>query len=124
MYNAKPLIASAISTDAQLIALLPKIRMFDGVAVFGGTPVYPYLTYEELMNVEGLQADDTEIESEVTFRINIFGTASLSIIAGHVNRILKGIGLTRNFSMNQDEVLETNQVIKHKIMSYSGNFTI
>lgn len=124
MYNAKPLISTAISTDASLVALLPKVRMFDGVATFSGEPIYPYLTYSELPNVEGLQADDTEIESEVTFRFNIYGTSSLSTIAGHVNRILKSIGFTRNFSMDQDEVLETGQAIKHKIMSYSGNFTI
>lgn len=124
MYNAKTAISTAISTDASLIALLPKVRMFDGVAMFAGAPTYPYLTYEEIGNIEGLQADDTEIESEVTFRFNIYGTASLSTIAGHVNRVLKSIGFTRNFAMDQDETLDTGVIIKHKIMSYSGNFTV
>ena len=115
MYNAKPIIASALSTDASLIAIIPKIRMFDGVSTFGSAPVYPYLTYEELTNIEHLHGDDEEIASEVTFRINVFGTASLSVIAGHINRIMHGINFGRNYAQDQDEVLETGIVIKHKI---------
>lgn len=123
MFNAKPLIATALSTDAQLIALVPKVRMFDGVASFATAPVYPYLTYEEIANIEALHADDEEAESEVTFRIHIWGTSSLSTIAGHVNRIMQAMGFGRNYAMDQDEQLETGAVIKHKIMSYSNTFT-
>jgi hypothetical protein len=123
MVNQKPAIATALSTDASLIALIPKARMFDGIAVFKGPPVYPYLTYEELANIPALDADDEEIESEVTFRIHLWGTASLSTIAGHVDRIMKSIEFGRNYSMDSDEQLDTGQIIKHKIMSYSGTFT-
>ena len=123
MYNAKPLIATALSTDASLIALIPKIRMFDGVANFASSPIYPYLTYDEIANTEALHADNDEIESEVSYRIHLWGTASLSTIAGHVNRIMHGIEFGRNYSRDQDEVLDTGQIIKHKIMSYSGTFT-
>lgn len=123
MYNAKPAIAAALSTDSALIALIPKARMFDGIAVFSGEPIYPYLTYEELANIEGLQADDETIEDEVTIRINLWGTASLSTIAGHINRVMVAASYTRNYSGDQDEQLDSGQIIKHKIMSYSGNFT-
>lgn len=123
MYNAKPTIATAISTDAQLIALVPKARMFDGVASFTTAPVYPYLTYEEIANIEGLHADDDEIESEVTFRIHVWGISSLSTISGHVNRVMQALGFGRNNANDQDEQLESGQVIKHKIMSYSNTFT-
>lgn len=123
MYNAKPLIATALSTDGSLIALIPKVRMFDGTAKFTGEPVYPYITYEELMNTEGLQADDTEIESEVTFRVHIWSNASVSTIAGHVNRIMQA-NFTRNYAQDQDEILESGVVIKHKIMSFTGSFTV
>ena len=123
MYNAKPLIATALSTDASLIALIPKIRMFDGVANFASSPIYPYLTYDEIGNTEALHSDDEEAESEVSFRIHLWGTASLSTIAGHINRIMHSIEFGRNYSRDQDEVLDTGQIIKHKIMSYSGTFT-
>ena len=123
MVNAKPAIATALSTDTTLIALIPKVRMFDGIATFSAAPVYPYLTYEELANIEALHADDVECESEVTFRIHIWGTASTSTIAGHVDRIMKSIEFGRNYSMDQDEILDTGQIIKHKIMSYSDTFT-
>ena len=123
MLNAKPLVAIALSTDNDLIALIPKIRMFDGIASFPSAPIYPYLTYEEIANIESLHADDEEIESEVTFRIHLWGTASLSIAAGHVDGVMKSINFGRNYSMDQDEQLETGQIIKHKIMSYSGTFT-
>jgi len=123
MYNAKPLVASALSTDAALIAIVPKVRMFEGIATFPSAPVYPYLTYEEIFNGEALRADDEEIESEVVFRIHLWGTASLSTLAGHVNRVMHGIQFGRNYSMDQDEQLDTGQVVKHKIMSYSGTFT-
>jgi len=123
MYNAKPLIASALSTDAALIAIIPKVRMFDGIASFTAAPVYPYLTYEEIGNTEALHSDDTEAESEVTFRVHIWGTASTSTIAGHVDRVMKTAEFGRNYAMDQDEILDTGQVIKHKIMSYSGTFT-
>lgn len=124
MVNVKPDIATALSTDSSLIALVPKVSMFDGSAVFKSTPSYPYIKYEELANIEGLQADDEELESEVTFRFHVWHTASTSTIAGHINRIVKSIGFTRNYARDQDEVLETGQVIKHKILSYSGNFTV
>lgn len=123
MVNAKPAIATALSTDAALIALIPKVKMFDGIATFASAPDYPYLTYEELANNEGLHADDDEIESEVTFRIHLWGKASLSTMAGHVDRVMKSIEFGRNYSMDQDEKLDTGETIKHKIMSYSGTFT-
>lgn len=123
MVNAKPTIATALSTDASLIALIPKTRMFDGIATFSSAPVYPYLTYEEISNTEALHADDEEIESEVTFRIHIWGNASLSIIAGHVERVMKSIVFGRNYSRDQDETLETGIIIKHKIMSYSSTIS-
>ena len=123
MVNAKPLVASALSTDALLIAIIPKVRMFDGIATFAAAPVYPYLTYEEIGNGEALHADDAETESEVTFRVHIWGTSSTSTISGHVDRVMKAAEFGRNYSMDQDEILDTGQVIKHKIMSYSGTFT-
>lgn len=122
MYNGKPAIATALSTDASLIAIIPKVRMFDGLADFKQQAIFPYLTYEELTNNIGLTADDEEVESEVTFRINIFGKSSLSIIAGHINRIMTAIGYTRNFSMDLNEIDADGQEIKHKVMSFSGNF--
>lgn len=124
MFNAKPTIATALSTDGALIVLIPKIRMFDGIAAFSSAPVYPYLTYEEIANIESLHADDDEIESEVSFRIHLWGTASLSTIAGHVDRVMKLIDFGRNYSMDQNEILDTGQIIKHKVMSYSGTFTV
>lgn len=123
MINQKPVIATALSTDTALIALLPKLRMFDGIATFATAPVYPYLTYEELANIPAQSADDVECESAVTFRIHIWGTASLSTIAGHVDRIMKSIYFDRNYSQDQDEILDTGQIIKHKIMSFTGTFT-
>ena len=123
MVNLKPTIATALSTDTALIALIPKLRMFDGVATFSTAPVYPYLTYEELAVINSLQADDETVEEEVTFRFHLWGTASLSILAGHVDRVMKSIEFGRNYSMDQDELLDTGQIIKHKILSYSGTFT-
>lgn len=123
MYNAKPVIAAALSTDAALIAIIPKVRMFDGIATFTTEPVYPYLTYEEIGNVEALHADDEEAESEVSFKVHLWGKASLSALAGHVDRIMHAIQFGRNYSIDQDELLDTGVVIKHKVMSYSGTFT-
>ena len=123
MYNAKPLIASTLTGDAQLIALVPVANMFDGSALFTEKPLYPYLTYEELLNREALHADDAEAESEVSFRIHIWHKASTSVIAGHVNRIMHAIGLGRNYALDQDEQLETGEIIKHKIMSFTGTFS-
>jgi hypothetical protein len=123
IYNGKPTIATALSTDVSLVALIPKVRMFDGAANFTTAPTYPYLTYSELANIEALHADDDEVESEVTFRIHLWGTASLSTIAGHVNRIMRALGYGRNYSNDQDEQLDTGQNIKHKIMSFTGIFT-
>lgn len=124
MYNAKPLVASALSTDAALIALIPKVQMFDGSAKFKEAPIYPYLTYEEIGNIEGLHSDDEEVESEVTFKIHLWGPDSLSTIAGHVNRVMKSQGFGRNYSYDQDETLDTGQVIKHKIMSYTNTYAL
>ena len=123
MYNAKPLIATALSTDASLIALIPKVRMFDNIASFSGAPIYPYLTHEELSLIEALHADDESIEDEATFRIHLWGNTSLSVMAGHVDRIMRTINFGRNYSMDSDEMLEAGIIIKHKIMSYSGTFT-
>jgi hypothetical protein len=124
VYNAKPLVASALSTDAALIALIPKVQMFDGSAKFKEAPIYPYLTYEEIGNIEGLHSDDEEVESEVTFKIHLWGPDSLSTIAGHVNRVMKSQGFGRNYSYDQDETLDTGQVIKHKIMSYTNTYAL
>ena len=123
MYNAKPAIATALSTDSALIALIPKVRMADGFQTPTATQVYPYLDYYELANIEALHADDTEIESEVTFRIDLWGTASLSILAGHIDRIMKTLGYGRNYFQDQDEQIEGGPVVKHKIGSYTGQFT-
>jgi hypothetical protein len=121
--NPKPGIAAALSTDAQLLALIPKVLMFSSTAEFTGTPVYPYLTFFELINTPALDADDIECESEVTIRIDIWGTLTLSTIAGHIDRIMKTIGYGRNYSTDNDEVLDTGIKIFHKSMSFSGTFT-
>ena len=122
MYNAKPLIATALSTDASLIALIPKIRMFSSIAAFTTTPTYPYLTFFELMNLSALQADDDEVESEVTVRVDLWGAASLSVIASHVDGIMKTIEFGRSYAMDNDEVLDTGERIFHKSLSFSGTF--
>ena len=122
MYNAKPLIASALTGDAQLVAMVPAAHMFDGIAVFNESPEYPYITMEELGNNEEMHADDTEIESSVIFRVHIWHRSSVSAIAGHVNRIMRSIGFGRNYALDQDERLDTGEIIKHKIMSFSGTF--
>lgn len=124
MYNAKPLIASALIADINLIALVPVTQIFDGMAKFTNQTIYPYIVYYELANVEGQQADDEELESEVTFRFDVYGTSSLSTIASHITRILQTIDFTRNYFMDQDERLDTNEIIKHKIGSFTGNFKI
>jgi len=36
---------------------------------------------------------------------------------------MKAIYYGRNYSQDQDEQLDTGQIIKHKIMSFSGTFT-
>lgn len=124
MYNAKPIIATALSTDSSLIALIPKIRMFDNVANFSNEPIYPYLTYEELTNIEHIHGDDEELASEVAFRINVFGITSLSAIAGHINRVMKSITFGRNYAQDQDETLENGIIVKHKILSFTSVFEI
>lgn len=123
MHNGKPIVAAALSTDASLIALIPKARMADGIVSSTEKPPFPYLTFEELTNIEALHADDEEVESEVTYRIHLWGIDSLSVIAGHVNRIMHSLGYGRNYSMDQDEQLDNGQIVKHKIMSFTGTFT-
>jgi predicted double-glycine peptidase len=98
--------------------------MFDGIAKFSSQPIFPYLCYYELNNSEGQKADDTEIESEITIRIDLYGTSSLSTIAERVDRIMKSLDFARNYFNDQDETLETGETIKHKIGSYTGNFQI
>lgn len=123
MYTGgKAAVYAALSADAQLTALIPADRIFNGSAKFSGEPVFPYLTSEELNNSEGLHADDEEAESEVTFRINVFGTASITTITGHIDRIMKSIGYGRNYMTEQDEVLNETTIVKHAIMSFTGNF--
>ena len=123
MVNQKQAIATALSTDTALIALIPKVRMFSSVAAFTTTPEYPYLTFFVLADSPALQADDEEIESLITVRLDLWGTASLSVIASHVDRIMKTIEFGRNYSMDSDEILETGERIFHKSMSFSGTFT-
>ena len=124
MYNPKIAVATALSTDSALIALIPKTRMFSSVAGFTGSPgAAPYLTYFELANIPALSADDDEAESEISVRVDIWGTSTLSTIASHVDRIMKTIDYCRNYSMDNDEVLETGEKIYHKSMSFSGTFT-
>ena len=123
MVNQKPVIATALSTDTALIALIPKIRMFSSVAAFTTTPTYPYLTFFVLADSSGMFADDDEIESEITIRVDLWGTASLSVIMGHVDRILKTIGYGRNYAKDNDEVLDDGTRIHHKSLSFSGTFT-
>ena len=124
MYTGgKAAVFAALTGDASLIALIPADRIFNGSADFSGDPVFPYLTFDELNNGEGQSADNDEIESEVTFRINVFGTASLTTIAGHIDRIMKALGYGRNYKQEQDEALNESTIVKHAIMSYTGNFT-
>lgn len=123
MYNGKTAIATALSTDVSLIALIPKVRMADGFQSPTAAAVYPYLDYYELANIPALGADDDEVESEVTFRIDLWGTSSLSVIAGHVNRVMTAIGYSRNNSHDADTQSETGATIKHKILSFTGTFT-
>ena len=106
-----------------MIALIPKIRMFSSIAAFTTTPTYPYLTFFVLADSPGMFADDDEIESEITIRVDLWGTASLSVIMGHVDRILKAIGYGRNYAMDNDEVLDTGERVFHKSLSFSGTFT-
>ena len=123
MVNQKPAIATALSTDTALIALIPKIRMFSSIAAFTTTPTYPYLTFFDLANSPSMYADDSEEESLVTIRLDLWGTASLSVIASHVDRIMKSIMFGRNWMGDNDEVMDTGERIYHKSMSFSGNFT-
>ena len=75
------------------------------------------------MNAPALFSDDDETESEITIRMDIWGTASLSIIAGHVDRVLKTIGFGRNWANDSDEILDDGTRIYHKSLSFSGTFT-
>jgi len=123
LVNQKPAIATALSTDGELIALIPKTRMFSSVAAFSGTPIHPYLTFVEIMNMPEMFSDDEETESSITVRIDLWNTSSLSVIASHVDRIMKSIGFGRNWSIDNDEMLDDGTRIFHKSMSFSGTFT-
>jgi len=122
MYNGKPVITTALTSDSSLIALIPAARINDSYPT-ESTPIYPFLSFMEIGNTPSLNADDEEIESEVTFRIDIYGKSSLSVTAGHVDRIMKSIGYGRNYSDDNNEMLDDGTKIFHKVMSFTGTFT-
>jgi len=122
MYNGKNAIAIALGTDSTLQSLIPKTRMFNNIAAFQNAPIFPYLTYEEISNIEALVADDEEIESEVTYIVHIFADSNTGIIASHVNRIFQALGYTRNYSQDLAETLETGKILRHKALSFTGTF--
>ena len=78
MTNIKQIVSYALSNDSDLLELIPKVRMFNGAALFTGKPVFPYLVFYILNDVEAQQADDEEIESEITIRIDLYHHSSES----------------------------------------------
>jgi hypothetical protein len=123
MFNAKPIVFTLLTNDAGLTALVPKTRIFHGTAIFKKEPIFPFIVYDQLDNHESLHADDEEVETEVTFRFKIYNRDSTSTIANNLERVLKSIQFGRNYTQDQEEALETGEIIKYEVMSYTATFT-
>lgn len=112
MLNVKPIVYSALSTDAALPGLLPG-GIHSNVNDNAGK--YPALVYDEISNVPIVFADSEEQYSRSTMQISILtnGTSSDNI-AERVNKVMLENGFMRQFSGDI-----TNGKTKIKVLRYT-----
>jgi hypothetical protein len=116
MQNIKASVVSALRTYTALTTLVSDRIYFHYPNNF---QTLPCISYFELNNAGAVYADDTELASEIVYRVDLWGNDSLSAIAQLVDIVMK----TENFvRIGSVDLFEQATKIQHKSMTYQNMY--
>ena len=116
MLNVKEIVVSALENNITLVNLLGGKKVF-----FMATSEdieLPYITYQEIVNVDNNYYDNEAFSSEIQLVINIWSDGSTTTIAQEVDNTMKSL-MFKRVGANDNHHPETE--IFQKIMRYKTN---
>jgi len=124
MLNVKPLVVEALENNETLVNLLGGKKVF--FMTTSEDTKLPYITYQEIVNVDDTYYDNEAYSSEIQFVINIWvpGDESTTKIAQEVDKTMKSLGFKRLSAVDlyhkETEIFQknmryrTNKIIKEE----------
>ena len=116
MINLKSSVYSAMLTSTAIQSLVSSRIHFHYPDSF---VTLPCISYFEMNNSESFHADNVEVESLILFRVDLWGTDSLSTLALAVDDVMKGEGF---FRIGSVDLFEQDTNIFHKSVTYQNNY--
>lgn len=113
MLNVKPQVVEALENNTALVNLLGGKKVFSMTTSEDTEP--PYITYQEINNIDDDYYDNEAYSSEIYLVFNIWSYGSTTKIAQELDKTMKGLGFKRTGAHdNYDKEVEIHQ----KIMKY------
>lgn len=112
-------VGEALRNDTELTELIGQRVYWVGKRI--SAPVFPYITYFEVMNTESESSDDEEEADDIEIQVDIWSYDSTIPIAKEVQRIIRGLGFIHRAL---PDVYEKDTKIIHKPISFTGTFEV
>lgn len=116
MLNVKPLVVEALENNETLVNLLGGRKVF--FMTTSEDTELPYITYQEIVNVDDTYYDNEAYSSEIQLAIDIWSDSSTTKIAQEVDKTMKSIGFKR---LSAIDLYHEETGIHHKSMRYGIN---
>ncbi|MFD1675408.1 tail completion protein gp17 [Alicyclobacillus fodiniaquatilis] len=113
MINLSSTVSSILCNDATLTGLLGGERVY--LIRAPNADEYPRITFFELNNYGSNFADDTELESEIKYQIDVWHKGNPNPIALEVDRVMQENGFIRTYST---DIYEDDTNVFHKALRY------
>lgn len=119
MLNVKPLVVEALENNQTLVNLLGGKKVF--FMTTSEDTELPYITYQEIVNIDDTYYDNKAYSSEIQLVINIWSYGSTTKIAQEVDKTMKNLGFRR---LGAVDLYHEETGIHQKSMRYKINKNI
>lgn len=116
MLNVKPLVVEALENNETLINLLSGKKVF--FMTTSEDTELPYITYQEIGNIDDKYFDNQAYSSEIQLIINIWSEGSTTAIAQEVDKTMKELEFKR---VGANDNYHPETATFQKIMRYKTN---
>lgn len=116
MLNVKPLVVEALENNETLVSLLGGKKVF--FMTTSEDMDLPYITYQEIVNVDDTYFDNEAYSSEIQLAIDIWSYDSTTKIAQEVDKTMKNLGSRR---LGAVDLYHEETGIHQKSMRYKIN---
>lgn len=119
MIDLSPLVLSTLEASAAIVAIVGRdadgnIRIYEHTTPYSED--FPRITFFEMTNFDSSFADDEDIESRISYQVDIWSKGATATLANEVDLAMKTAGFARTSSI---DLYEDDVQVYHKGLRYT-----